>query len=63
MNNLKKIDIGQSSTHSLGGGEWSIEVYHENGDFIKEFVGSNGTRSEKDDLWGEYDIWFESLSE
>ena len=58
---LTKLDIGKSSTHSVGGGEWTIEVYHENGDLIREFRGSNGTRDEKSDLWADYDLWFESL--
>jgi len=33
-----------------------LEVYDEDGDFSFEFVGSNGTRSESDDLGHELDI-------
>jgi len=46
-----------TTTHAVGGGEWSIEVYGIGDDDCKEFlfelVGSNGTHSEPDDLWEE----------
>lgn len=53
----------QTTTHAIGGGEWSIEVYDDEGNYIREFVGSNGTRDdeEADDLWSEYNAWVESL--
>ena len=53
----------QTSTHAVGGGEWSIEVRDENGIYIREFVGSNGTRDdeEADDLWADFSSWVESL--
>ena len=46
-------------THSVGDGEWSLEVYDSNDNFIREFVGSNGTRygEEASDLWEEYHEW------
>lgn len=45
-----------TSTHALGGGEWSIEVHGSQSGFIGEYVGLNGTRDgeEATDLWGEY---------
>lgn len=47
---------GFPTTHSVGGGEWSLEVPFLGG--IKEFVGSNGTRGyEADDLWGKFNEW------
>lgn len=53
----------QTSTHAIGGGEWSIEVRYEDGNYVREFVGSNGTRDdeEADDLWSEFHSWIESL--
>ena len=51
----------QTTTHALGGGEWSIEVTLE-GVFVKEFVGNNGTQTEEtDDLWREFRDWVSSL--
>jgi len=52
----------QTTTHALGGGEWSIEVTLD-GSFVKEFVGNNGTQQgeEADDLWSEYNEWVSSL--
>jgi hypothetical protein len=47
--------LGQVTTHSVGGGEWSLEVHASNGDFLFELVGSNGTNEEADDLWGQLD--------
>lgn len=47
--------------HALGGGEWSIELHDEEGNFLKEFVGSNGTHSESDDLHSEADEWENEL--
>jgi hypothetical protein len=49
----------RTETHAVGGGEWSIEVYREDGSFLKEFVGSNGTRESADDLWAQYEEWCE----
>lgn len=55
--------IASTQTFALGGGEWSIEVYDEDGVCIKEFVGNNGTRNAwnpdgiEDDLWAELDQW------
>jgi len=53
---IRDYGISETKTHSVGGGEWSLEVYDEDGDFSFEFVGSNGTRSESDDLGHELDI-------
>ena len=60
---VTKKDVGNTKTLAIGGGEWALEVYNLNGDFIREFVGSNGTRDdeEADDLWGEYDDWYKNL--
>jgi hypothetical protein len=41
-----------TSTHACGGGEWSIELHFSDGSSV-EFVGSNGTHGEPDDLWKE----------
>ena len=52
---LKKVG-GEITTKSfaVGGGEWTIEVYDLDGEFLFELLGSNGTRDEEaDDLWGE----------
>jgi len=53
---LKKAG-GEITTKSfaVGGGEWTIEVYDLNGNYLFELVGSNGTRNEEtpDNLWGE----------
>ena len=52
---LKKVG-GEITTRSfaVGGGEWSIEVYSLDGDYLFELVGSNGTRDEEaDNLWNE----------
>lgn len=43
--------------HALGNGEWSVELHDDEGNFIKEFVGSNGTHSPSDDLHEEADQW------
>lgn len=50
----------RTETHSLGGGEWSIELYIDD-QFYKEWIGLNGTRpdEEKSDLWSEFDQWWE----
>ena len=61
---VTKNDVAYTQTYAVGGGEWSIEVYDHDGGFIREFVGSNGTREEEaDDLWREYSDWYESLPE
>ena len=54
--------VKSSSTHSLGGGEWSIELhagYNDWSECIAEFVGSNGQcfGEEPDDLWAEVAEW------
>jgi predicted transcriptional regulator len=65
--------VKHTSTHCLGGGEWSIELHEGIDDYspwLAEFVGNNGTRSfvneegfleneEADDLWAEVDEWME----
>lgn len=55
------VDVWRTETYSLGGGEWSIEVYDLDDEFLCEFVGSNGTQPDypKDDLWGYLDEWCE----
>lgn len=63
--------LGECSTHSVGDGEWTIEAYHVNGTFLKEFCGENGTRTyvgdddrlhnvEADDLLSELYKWAKS---
>lgn len=59
MSNSKRIELLrnatniQTSTHAIGGGEWSIEI-HDGDEFLFELVGSNGSRNdEADDLWGQ----------
>ena len=53
----------RTEIHSLGCGEWSIEVFDEFDNFVKEFVGNNGTTNfwnpegESDDLWAELEEW------
>lgn len=55
--------VSKTATHAVGGGEWSIEVYDNNDTFLKEFVGSNGTRDEEaTDLWAEYDAWAKEIA-
>ena len=60
---LKRSDICSVETRSVGGGEWSLEILDESGTLLKEFVGSNGTFNDSDDLWEEYDLWRNSLPE
>ena len=52
-------EVANYETHSLGGGEWSIEAVDSNGQCIKEFVGSNGTDGiyEADNLWEQVLQW------
>lgn len=54
--------VGNTETHAIGGGEWSIEVFDENGCFLEEFVGSNGTREPADDLWAQFDEWCSEIA-
>jgi len=59
---IKAVDLVVSyQSFSLGGGEWSIEAKtsHDSiwGPSIMEWVGSNGTREETDDLWAEVEEW------
>lgn len=61
MKNYELVD--HTETHAIGGGEWSIEVFDEDGYLLKEFVGSNGTREPADDLWSEYDQWCDEESQ
>lgn len=51
---LKKVG-GEITTKSfaVGGGEWTIEVYDLEGEYLFELVGSNGTREPADNLWNE----------
>lgn len=55
--------VKETTTFSLGGGMWSIEVLGYNGQCLKEFVGNNGADSlyEADDLWAKYDEWSKRL--
>lgn len=54
---LKEHGFGNTKTYAIGGGEWSLEVLGEDGEFLFEFVGSNGTHYEEDDLHGQlYDL-------
>jgi hypothetical protein len=51
-------EVTNYETHSLGGGEWSIEAVDTNGQCIKEFVGNNGTDDyEADNLWEQVSQW------
>lgn len=46
----------ETTTHAVGGGEWSIEVFGEDieGNVVGfELVGSNGTHYPADDLWSQ----------
>ncbi len=48
----------ETTTHAVGGGEWSLEVSGEDlqGNMVWfELVGSNGTHYPADDLWGQLD--------
>lgn len=63
MRAIHKSDVMTTKTFTIGGGEWSLEVYDHSYRLLKEFVGSNGTRGEADDLYGEYNEWFNSLPE
>lgn len=60
---LRAIDTVVSyQTYSLGDGLWSIEAktsYDQScwGPSCMEWVGSNGTREEADDLWAEVEAW------
>lgn len=49
--------VWETKTFAIGGGEWSLEVYDEEGSLLKEFVGSNGTHEPADDLWAAYEEW------
>lgn len=55
--------VESSSTHSLGGGQWSIELHAGRDDWsecLAEFVGSNGQcyNEEADNLWAEVQDWY-----
>jgi hypothetical protein len=52
----------ETTTHAVGGGEWSIEVKTVESGFLFELVGSNGTQDwskdengypQSDDLWAD----------
>lgn len=59
---LYKQSEFRTTSHPLGDGAWSIEV-HLGDEFIRKFVGSNGTRydEEADDLWADYREWVNGL--
>ena len=58
---VKNSDIAVSySTHSVGDGLWTIEVEDKHGACIKEFVGENGTRYPKTDLYAEMRKWWDN---
>jgi len=50
---LRSFGYSEATPHSVGGGDWSLEVRGEDGQLLFELVGSNGTNSPADDLWGE----------
>lgn len=52
---VRDYGISETKARAVGGGEWSLEVYGEDNEFLFEFVGSNGTRSEADNLRGQLD--------
>ena len=60
---VTNIELVKSSTiHSLGGGQWSIELhagYDDWSECLAEFVGSNGQcfGEEASDLWAEVREW------
>lgn len=59
---LKGADVAKDyKTHSIGDGLWSIEIFDRHGNFVKEFVGENGTRDEPTDLWAQIDEWEKEL--
>ena len=51
--------VARTETFSIGGGEWSIELYDYRGRLLAEFVGSNGTREGEEcvDLWAQVNEW------
>lgn len=73
LNQLKRIEdakaimngdlVGVTKTFAIGDGMWSIEVYDDEGNFMTEFVGLNGTREGEvaTDLWAEYAQWCQEL--
>ena len=54
--------VATTETFAIGGGEWAIECRDERGYLVREFVGSNGTRDEADDLWAEYAEWAKQIA-
>ena len=52
---IREHGFSETKIHAIGDGEWSLEVYDEEGDCMFEFVGSNGTRREADDLYAQLD--------
>lgn len=62
MKSPRKGDVWEVRSIPLGGGEWGIEVLDENGYNFKSFIGNNGTQGyPADDLWADYDRWYDSL--
>lgn len=62
MTSPQKGDVWEVRSIPLGGGEWGIEVYDDKGYNFKSFVGNNGTQGyPADDLWADYDKWYDSL--
>lgn len=47
---------------SIGDGKWSIEAVGKNGNIIKVWIGSNGTRRPADDLWAKVYAWREKVA-
>lgn len=58
---ISKNDVHDARSIALGCGAWCIEVVDEDGYVLKEFVGSNGTWNEADDLWADYQEWYNNL--
>lgn len=50
---LKVHGCGLPESHVVGGGEWSLEIFGEDGEYLFELVGSNGTCGPATDLYGE----------
>lgn len=49
--------VANYNVDSIGDGKWSIEAVGRNGNIIKVWIGSNGTRRPADDLWAQVEAW------